>query len=218
MPRTRLRRLRELQVDDRAALDELLDTAIVGHVGVVVDGEPVVVPTAVARDGDRVLVHGSTGSGWMRRVAEGVPSSLTVTSLEGVIVARSVFESSLRYRSAVLFGRFAVVDGDEKEPALAVVVDKLVPGRSAEVRPSTAGELRRTLVLAMPIARWSLKVSSGWSADGPADLAGPAWAGVVPLHQRAGAPEPAPDLAPGIPVPPSVRRLARRRGVTSPGG
>jgi nitroimidazol reductase NimA-like FMN-containing flavoprotein (pyridoxamine 5'-phosphate oxidase superfamily) len=111
---TRLTRLPDKAVTDRAALDALLDTALVGHIGLVADEHPLVIPTAMARDGDRVLVHGSTGSRWMRTLAGGAPACLTVTELDGLVVARSAFESSLHYRSAVLFGSFAPVPDDEK--------------------------------------------------------------------------------------------------------
>lgn len=213
MPRTRITRLRELQVTDRAALDGLLDEVAVGHVGLVVDEGPVVVPTAVARDGHHAIVHGSTGSGWMRVAADGVPACLAVTSVDGVIVARSAFESSLRYRSAVIFGRFERLEGASKQRALDVVIEKLIPGRSSEVRASTPGELSRTMVLSMPIETWSLKVSGGWPEDGAEDVAGPAWAGVVPLAMCAGAPSAAPDLRPGIEVPPAVLALHSARQV-----
>ena len=207
MPTTRMTRIPEKGVHDRALLDALLDEAYVAHVGLVRDGWPVVVPTGVARDGDRVLVHGSTGSSWMRHLAGGAEACLTVTALDGLVVARSAFESSMRYRSAVLFGRFTALDGAEKGPALDVIVDRLLPGRRAEVRASTSRELAATLVLALPIDEWSLRVSDKWPEDEPDDVAGDAWAGVVPLRPSYGEPRPAPDLRPGIPVPDSVRRL-----------
>ena len=207
MVRTELTRLPDKAVTDREVLDRLLDAARIGHVGLVDDGHPVVVPTAVARDGDVVLVHGSTGSRWMRTLAGGVPACLTVTLLDGLVVARSAFESSLHYRSAVLFGRCTPLDGDEKRRALDLLVEALLPGRLAEVRPSTGKEHAATLVLALPIERWSLKVSDGWPEDEPSDVAGPAWAGVVPIVERFGEPRPAPDLRDGITVPSSVRAL-----------
>ncbi|MHB1510813.1 MAG: pyridoxamine 5'-phosphate oxidase family protein [Acidimicrobiales bacterium] len=207
MPRTRVTRLREYQVGDRSALDALLDETRVGHVGFTADEHPVVIPTAIARDGDAVLVHGSTGSRWMRTVAEGVPACLAVTALDGVMVARSAFESSFHYRSAVIFGCFERLEGDAKAEALEVLTDKLMPGRRYEIRPSSKKELGKTMVLAIQIEKWSLKISNGWPEDGPEDLAGSAWAGVVPLIERAGVPIAAPDLRIGIPVPPSVSAL-----------
>jgi uncharacterized protein len=206
MSRTDITRLREKGTTDRAALDALLDSSILGHFGLVAeDGHPVVVPTAIVRDGDTVLAHGSTGSRWMRRLASGTQACLTVTALDGVVVARSAFESSLHYRSAVLFGSCTVAS--DKESALDLITERLIPGRSAEIRRPRAQELAATLVLVLPIAEWSLKISDGWPEDPDDDIAGEAWAGVVPKLASYGAPLPAPDLRDGIPVPPSVRNL-----------
>jgi hypothetical protein len=144
----------------------------------------------------------------MRRLAGGVPTALAVTSYDGLVVARSAFESSIRYRSAVVFGSCTPVT-EEKERVLDLVTDRLLPGRLAEVRRHTAAELAATLVLSLPIEDWSLRISDGWPEDGPDDVAGTAWAGVVPLVADWGDPLPAPDLADGIDVPPSVRRLSR---------
>jgi uncharacterized protein len=143
-------------------------------------------------------------------LAGAATACLTVTVVDGLVVARSAFESSMHYRSAVLFGSFSPVEGDEKVHALEVVVDALLPGRSGEVRTSTRKELAATMVLALPIAQWSLKVSDGWPEDTPEDVAGDAWAGVVPLVQRAGVPLPAPDLRGEIPVPTSVHSLTNQ--------
>ena len=208
MPRTAITRLGDLAANDRAALDRLLDTARVGHVGLLDGGWPVVIPTAVARDGDALLVHGSTGSGWMRSLAGETPVCVTVTSLEGLVVARSAFESSMHYRSAVVFGRCTSLEGDAKLRALDVLTDVLLPGRVAEVRRPDARELAATLVLTLPIERWSLKVSDGWPEDPDDDVASSAWAGVVPMTVTYGAPRPAPDLRDGVAVPPSVVALA----------
>ena len=203
-------RLPEKASTERADLDALLDTARVGHFAVVAeDGTPAVIPTMVVRDGDRVLAHGSTGSRWMRRLASGVPTALGITAYDGVVVARSAFESSVRYRSAVVFGRCTPLTED-KEHFLDLVTEALVPGRSAEVRRPTKAELAATLVLALPIEDWSLKISAGWPEDEDSDIAGPAWAGVVPVREAYGTPLAAPDLRDGIDVPPSVRALADR--------
>jgi hypothetical protein len=207
-------RLREYQVCDRSALDALLDETRVGHIGFTADedpdGYPVVIPTAIARDADVILVHGSTGSRWMRTVAKGAPACLAVTALDGVMVARSAFESSFHYRSAVIFGSFERLEGDAKARALDVLTDKLIPGRRDEIRPPSKKELSKTMVLALQIEKWSLKISDGWPSDGADDLAGSAWAGVVPLVERAGVPIAAPDLRSDIPVPQSVSALALR--------
>lgn len=209
MSNTEITRLPEKAVHDLAQLHALLDSQYVGHVGLVRDGRPLVIPTGIARDGDRLLVHGSTGAGWMRLLADGADACVTVTSLHGVVVARSTFESSFHYRSAVLFGRFTPLQGAEKRAALDVVAEHFIPGRTGEVRASTAKELAATLVLAMPIDTWSLKVSQGWPEDEPSDVEGDAWAGVVPMRTTFGEPHPAPDLRSGIPVPASVGALGQ---------
>jgi uncharacterized protein len=208
LSRTDITRLREKGSTDRAALDALLDSCILGHFGLADDdGRPVVIPTAVVRNGDRVLAHGSTGSRWMRRLASGAPTCLTVTALDGVVVARSAFESSLHYRSAVLFGACAPVE--DTATALDLITERLIPGRTGEIRRPKKAELAATLVLELPITEWSLKISAGWPEDPDDDVAGNSWAGVVPMTNRYASPAPAPDLRAGIGVPESVRRLAQ---------
>jgi len=211
MPTTELTRLKHHAVTDRAELDRLLDEVLLAHVGLTNDsGGVVVIPTGLARDGDSVLVHGSTGSGWLRRLAAGAAACVTVTDLTGIMVARSSFESSFRYRSAVLFGTFTRVAKPDLPRALDLLTEHFLPGRTAEIRPPTSRELAATMVLRMPISRWSLKTSEGWPEDDDQDLAGDAWAGVIPLRPwTPGPPLPAPDLRPEIPVPPSVRALTR---------
>jgi nitroimidazol reductase NimA-like FMN-containing flavoprotein (pyridoxamine 5'-phosphate oxidase superfamily) len=200
-------RLPEKAQTDRAALDALLDTTRVGHFAIVAeDGTPAVIPTMVVRDGDRILAHGSTGSRWMRRLATGASTALAVTAYDGLVVARSAFESSILYRSAVVFGRCSTVTED-KERFLDLVTEALIPGRGVEIRRPTKAELAATLVLALPLDDWSLKISAGWPDDEDDDVAGPAWAGVVPVRQVYDAPRGAPDLRTGIEVPPSVRAL-----------
>jgi hypothetical protein len=206
---TRITRIGDKSRSDRADLDQLLDTVHIGHVGLVVEGLPVVIPTAVARDGDRLLLHGSTGSPWMRRVAGGVNVSVAVTGFDGLVVARSAFESSIHYRSAVLFGRCTRLEGVDKSRCLDLLTNVLLPGRVDEVRRSTAKELAATQVLALPIEHWSLKISAGPPADPPEDVAGDTWAGVVPARISYGAPIPAPDLRTGVELPESVRGLGR---------
>jgi len=211
MTNTTLTRMRDRAVTERPELDRLLDEVVLAHIAMVDDnGDPVVIPTAIARDGDRILVHGSTGSGWMRRAAAGRPVAVAVTDLNGIIVARSSFESSFRYRSAVLFGTFTRLSGPDVERALDVITERFIPGRLAEIRGTRKRELAATMVLGMPIRDWSLKISGGWPTDAPEDIEGGAWAGVVPLQPRAGDPEPAPDLRAGIAVPASVHALTDR--------
>jgi len=205
--RTRIRRLPEKAVDDVAALHAVLDASRVAHVGFVdEDGHPVVVPTGAARSGDRLLLHGSTGSRMYRRLAEGVEVCVTLTLLDGMVLARSAFESSMHYRSAMVFGVATPVPEDEKVAALRAMSEAWLPGRWDTLRPPTAKELAATMVLALPLVEWSVKVSDGPPDDAPEDLDAPVWAGVLPIVTWYGDPVPAPDLR-GTPNPwrPPVR-------------
>jgi nitroimidazol reductase NimA-like FMN-containing flavoprotein (pyridoxamine 5'-phosphate oxidase superfamily) len=208
MSTTRITRLPEKASFDRAELDRLLDSVHIGHFALVADDQPVAIPTAVVRDGDRVLAHGSTGSPWMRRLAAGARTSLAVTAFDGLVVARSAFESSMHYRSAVLFGVCTPVERADVRRALDVITEALLPGRAAEVREPSAKELAATLVLQLPIEQWSLKVSAGWPDDPAEDVAGPAWAGVIPARVSYGEPVAAPDLRAGISPAPSIQRFS----------
>jgi nitroimidazol reductase NimA-like FMN-containing flavoprotein (pyridoxamine 5'-phosphate oxidase superfamily) len=206
-PRTQVTRHPEKASTGRSDLDAILDSVRVGHFALSTDRGPVAIPTAIARDGDRVLAHGSTGSRWMRSLAAGTPTCLAVTTFDAIVVARSAFESSMHYRSAVLFGSCSPVADSEKATALDLITEHLIPGRVAELRRPSARELAATLVLALPIAEWSVKQSAKWPEDAAEDVAGNAWAGVVPRVVSFGDPLPAPDLRDGIEVPPSVRAL-----------
>jgi nitroimidazol reductase NimA-like FMN-containing flavoprotein (pyridoxamine 5'-phosphate oxidase superfamily) len=210
MERTRLTREAQRGSDDRSALDLLLDSEMIGHVGITTDHGPLVLPTLIARAQDQLLLHGSVASGWMRRAKKGAGISVAVTGFDGVIVARSSFSSSIRYRSGILFGVPALVDDELKRWALTVITDKLIPGRSTEIRVPTDRELAQTMVLSLPIEEWSLKISDGWPDDAPEDLDGDAWAGVVLARQTQGLILGAPSLRPEIGVPDSVRALAKR--------
>jgi nitroimidazol reductase NimA-like FMN-containing flavoprotein (pyridoxamine 5'-phosphate oxidase superfamily) len=151
---------------DRAALHAVLDAGTVAHVAFVHDGQPLAIPVAYARDGDRVLIHGSTGSRLFRHLATGAPCGLTVTLLDGIVLARSAFETSMWYRSVVVQGRCALVT--DQVPALLAISEHIVPGRWAVVRPPSRKELAKTLVLALPLDEWSVKISAappGESAD-----------------------------------------------------
>ncbi len=192
-----------------AELHRLLDESRIGHVGFVADADqPVVLPIAIARDGADVLLHGSTGSRWLRLIGQGVPVSLAVTALDALVVARSAFESSMRYRSAVLFGRCRpITEQAEKERALDTLTNAMIPGRVAEVRRPNAKELAATLVLRLAVEDYSIKISQNWPDDPPEDVLGPSWAGVLPAQTRYTAAWAAPDLGEGIEVPASVRLL-----------
>jgi uncharacterized protein len=192
----------------------LLDSTPLATVALTRDGHPVIFPTGFARIADELVIHGSTGSPWMRALASGTPSAVSVTGLDGVIVARSGFESSFRYRSATLFGVFDVVPDTEKVGYLSTLTDTFLPGRVGEVRASTRKELAATMALRLPIGpeNWSLKVSAGWSDDPDEDVASGVWAGVVPMSVAYGAPLPAPDCDPATPLPDSVRALSGSAG------
>lgn len=213
--RTTVRRLPEKQVRDRTALDALLDAGLVAHVAVVDPGapgadgararpQPFVLPMAFVRDRDRLLLHGSTASRTFRLLATGAPTCVTVTVVDGVVVARSQFESSYRYRSAMVLGAFEALHGSEKERALATLAARLLPGLEG-ARPPSAQELAATAVLALPLDEWSLKVADGHPDDVPTDVDRPVWAGVVPLRHGWGEPIDAPDLAAGLAAPAALR-------------
>ncbi len=204
---TQVHRLREYQVHEKVSLYELLDSCRICHVGIVRESDPVVIPTAFARSGDSLLLHGSTGSYWMREAARGRRISVAVTRCDAFVVARSTFESSFQYRSAVMFGIPTVLTGTEKLAALTCLVEHFIPGRMGEVRESQATEVNRTMVLSLPIDEWSLKCSPSVPDDKEEDLTGNTWAGTVPIRWVVGPAIPSPDLKDGIPIPRSVRSL-----------
>lgn len=200
--RTRLRRGAHKEVGDRSVLHAILDAGLVAHVAVVEDGQPFVLPVAYARDGERLLVHGSTGSRLFRRLAAGEPTCLTVTLLDGYVLARSAFETSMHYRSAMVFGRCEPLTGEqEKLAALELFTEHVLPGRWQQVRAPSRKELAATLVLALPLTEASAKVSASPPTDPDGDLDLPVWAGVVPVHTVTGTPVPAPDLRFDLPPP-----------------
>ena len=207
-PSTAVSRLAELQSTSRRQLDDLLDSTPLATVALVRDGHPVALPIGFARIDDEVVIHGSTGSPWLSALAGGAPAAVSVTTLDGVVVARSGFESSFHYRSAVLFGTFEMVT-DDKVRYLETLTDTFIPGRVAELRASTRKELAATVVLRLPIGsdNWSLKISDGWPEDPESDVAAGGWAGVVPITTSYGTPLRAPDCEESIPVAASVRAL-----------
>lgn len=214
--RTRVRRVHERARYDREAIDAVLDAALVGHLGFVQEGQPFVIPTLHARVGDRVYVHGSTAARSLRLLREGMPACLTVTLLDGVVLARSVFEHSVNYRSVVVLGQATAVTGtDEKHAALEALTERLLPGRWADARPPTARELKATAVLSLPLDEASAKVRDGGPDDDDTEDAElDVWAGHIPLVVRALPPVPAPGLRAGIPVP-SYAAHYRRPGLTT---
>jgi nitroimidazol reductase NimA-like FMN-containing flavoprotein (pyridoxamine 5'-phosphate oxidase superfamily) len=205
--RTRIRRLPEKAVDDVAVLHEILDAARVAHVAFTDDaGRPVNIPTGMARDGDRLLLHGSTGSRLFRRLAAGADACVAVTLLDGMVLARSAFESSMHYRSAMVFGTTSEVPADDKAAALRAMSEAWLPGRWDTLRPPNSRELAATMVLALPLDEWSVKVSDGPPEDPPEDLDEPVWAGVLPIVTSYGEPVPAPDLRGDPALPPDLER------------
>jgi uncharacterized protein len=209
-PRTTLRRMPKRGVFDRAAVNAILDEGLVCHVGFVADGQPFVLPTTYARQGERLLIHGSAASRMLRRIAEGVPVCVTVTLLDGLVLARSTFHHSMNYRSVVVLGTAVeVADPAEKAAALEAIVEHVMPGRSVQARPASALELKATTVLALPIEEASAKVRGGPPLDDEEDYALSVWAGVLPLALVPGAPEADPRLARGTPVPANVTAYRR---------
>ncbi|MEU9796057.1 pyridoxamine 5'-phosphate oxidase family protein [Streptomyces sparsogenes] len=199
-------RSRERASYDRELVHSILDEGYVCHLGFVRDGAPVVLPTLYGRVGERLYVHGSTGSRPLRMAGgaedPGLPVCLTVTHVDGLVLARSAFHHSINYRSVVVHGTARqVTDPTERAAALDALVDHVVPGRAADSRPANAKELAATAVLALDLAEVSAKVRTGGPNDEPEDLALPYWSGVLPVARTYGAPVPADDLPADTPVP-----------------
>ena len=208
---TRLRRLPERGAYDRATVHAILDEGFICHVGFVVDGQPYVIPTGYARVGETIYLHGSTGSRLGLR--PGMDVCVTVTLLDGLVLARSAFHHSMNFRSVMALGRTrAVRDLEEKETALRALVEHIIPGRSDEVRGPDPRELAATAVLALPLAEVSAKVRTGPPKDDDPDYDLPIWAGVLPLALTPGDPVPDPVLDPSIPPPDHVATWARPPG------
>ncbi len=215
--RTRVRRLPERAAYDRATVHAILDEGFVCHVGFVADGRPYVVPTGYARVGDTLYLHGSTGSRLGLR--PGMPVCVIVTLLDGIVLARAAFHHSFQYRSAVVLGNTRLVtDREEKDAALGALVEHIVPGRSADVRPGDSKELAATAVLALPLEEASAKMRTGDPKDDEEDYDLPVWAGILPLELVPGPPVPDSRLKPGIPVPPYVTGWSRETATTSENG
>ena len=209
----RLRRRRERGSYDRALIDAILDEALIAHLGITEsDGQPLVIPTLHARCGDLVYLHGSPAGRTLKHLAAGAPACLTVSLLDGLVLARAAMHHSANYRSVMLIGQaMSVEEPREKLAALEAIVGHIVPGRWPDVRPPSEAELRATSVLAIPIDEASAKVRSGPPLDDEPDHALEAWAGVIPMVTEAGAPVPDPRLRAGI-RPPSYATGYRRPG------
>ncbi len=208
--RTRLRRSPTRGRYDRAAIDAILDAGLLCHVGYVIDGQPMVTPTLYWREGDRVYWHGSAASNMLRAV-DGAPVCLTVSHLDGLVLARSGFHHSVNYRSVMLLGEARVEDTSKAPELLDRFVDALVPGRAATLRQPTAQELKATTVVSMAIDEVSAKVREGGPVDEPEDYELPIWAGVVPLHLAIDKVIPDDQLQPGVEQPDHVAALSDAR-------
>lgn len=205
--RTRVRRLPQRGHYETETIHAILDEALICHVGFVVDGAPVVIPTIHWRDGDTLYFHGSAASRMLRSLKNGVEACVTVTLLDGLVLARSAFHHSMNYRSVVVFGKAREVGEDEKVRVLDALVEHVVRGRSKDVRPPNQKELRQTLVLALPIDEASAKIRTGGPVDDDEDYGMPVWAGVVPLTLTAG--EAVVDRDVSVDVPEYVRSYRR---------
>jgi nitroimidazol reductase NimA-like FMN-containing flavoprotein (pyridoxamine 5'-phosphate oxidase superfamily) len=212
--RTDFTRKAERGSHERRLADGILAEALVGHIGFLdATGQPVVLPVAVAPDGDRVLFHGSTGSRLFRTLASGVPACLTVTLLDALVMARSAFESSMNYRCLVILGAAVELTGADKDHALRVITDHLTPGRWDDLRPMRRKEVAATTVLALPLAEFSVKVRTGGTDEPDEDRTWPTWAGQVPVVVTTGVPVPEPGLPTSAVVPDLPRAL---RGTDGP--
>jgi nitroimidazol reductase NimA-like FMN-containing flavoprotein (pyridoxamine 5'-phosphate oxidase superfamily) len=209
-PRTRVVREAERAVYDRDAAYKILDEGFLCHVGFVVDGQPFVIPTSYGRMGDSLYIHGSAASRMLRQVKEGVPVCVTVTLLDGLVLARSIFNHSMNYRSVVVLGKGTLVEEPvEKLEALRLLSEHIIPGRWDDSRQPNERELKATSILRIPIEEFSAKVRLGPAVDDEDDYSFPTWAGVLPLEFVTGTPIDDLRLAPGREVPRYVRNYSR---------
>ena len=210
--RTRVVREPHRGVYDRATAYQILDEGFICHVGFVVDGQPFVIPTAYGRVGDQLYIHGSAASRMLRNLDKGIPVCVTVTLLEGLVLARSIFNHSMNYRSVVVLGTaVSVSDAKEKLDALMSISEHILPGRWSESRLPNERELKQTLVICLPIEEFSSKVRQGPPIDDEEDYSFLTWAGVIPLQTAAGTPENDPRLDPKTPVPVYASKYSRKK-------
>jgi nitroimidazol reductase NimA-like FMN-containing flavoprotein (pyridoxamine 5'-phosphate oxidase superfamily) len=207
--RNRVQRIPARGQYDKATVYDILDAGFLCHVGFVVDGQPYVIPTLYGRQGDHIYLHGASSSRMLKTLAQGIDVCVTVTHVDALVLARSVFHHSMNYRSVVLFGSAQQVEGADKLPGLRAISNNVLAGRWEEARGPNSKELKATTVLRLEIDSASAKIRSGPPGDDEEDYALPIWAGILPLTQSFGPPEPDPRLAEGIPQPASLRRLLR---------
>ncbi|GAA4450057.1 pyridoxamine 5'-phosphate oxidase family protein [Nibrella saemangeumensis] len=200
--RTKLSRLPKRGSHDTTTIYPILDQGLVCHVSYVLNGQPFTIPTAYCRIDDTVYIHGSVGSHFFRELAKGIDVCVSVTMIDGLVLARSAFSHSVNYRSVVAFGKTQLVaDEEERWLALERITEHLVPGRWADVRQPNTSEMKKTMVIAIPIEEASAKIRTGGVNDDPEDIDLPHWAGVVPLSTTYHAPIPDPNLREGVEVP-----------------
>lgn len=210
--RTKLVRRPDRGTYDRSVVNAILDEALICHVGFAVDGQPFVLPTTHARVDDRLYIHGSVGARMLRTLRRGAPICVTVTLIDGLVLARSAFHHSMNYRSVVILGTAVEVDDEaEKRRAFNALVDHVMAARSTQTRQASSQELKATSVLCLPIDEASAKVRTGPPLDDEADYALPYWAGVLPIQLQAQSPIADPRLAPGIQVPAGLSSYRRSR-------
>lgn len=209
--RTKVKRLPARGAYDRETIYSILDDAFICHVGYVIDGQPYVIPTGYARIGDDLYIHGSSASRMLRKLAQGVDVCVTVTLVDGLVLARSAFHHSINYRSAVILGRAVLVeDDDEKNRALEAFTEHIIPGRWPEIRWPNELELKATSVLKLPIEEASAKVRTGDPKDDEEDYAMEIWAGVLPLQVVPGEPVADTRLEHDVPVPAHVSNYPQK--------
>jgi hypothetical protein len=214
MPSARTRVIREAErgVYDRETVYRILDEGFLCHAGFVFDGQPFVIPTSYGRSDACLYIHGSAASRMLRRMKEAVPVCITVTLLDGLVLARSVFNHSMNYRSVVILGNATLVDDpEEKLTALRILSEHILPGRWADSRQPNQRELKATSVLRVPIEEFSAKVRVGPPIDDEEDYSFPTWAGVVPLEMVAGGPIDDARMLAGVDVPEYARAYTRKR-------
>lgn len=213
--RTRVRRQTHRAAYDHESVHGILDEGLVAHVGMVVDGQPFVLPMAYARDGERLLIHGSVGSRLARHLSAGAPVCVTVTLLDGLVMSRSAFHHSMNYRSVVVVGEARrVTDRAQIAAGFARLVEHIAEGRSSEIRPPSEDEIRKTILLEVPIVEASAKARTGGPIEEPLDLQSLSWGGVVPVSLAFGDAEPDADTPAGATLPGSL--VGYDRGATRP--
>ena len=209
--RTTVRRSAHKQVDDQETLKAILARAIIAHVAISIDDQPFVLPVACAPFKEELLLHGSTASRLFKALSAGIPACVNITLVDGLVLARTSFDSSMRYHSLMAFGRARVIEKEETVPALEALTDHLFPERARELRQSSGKEIKATSILAFPLNEVSIKVSESYVHDAESEPDTNIWAGIVPITSTYGEPIPSEDLKPGIEIPEYISRWPENR-------